>query len=130
MRSGPADAVSDDRPYCKCGCGNQLTERQLQRYPGQQFFSRTCTMLWNRQQPGFNRRRQQAQKRQAALARLDRWAQPAYQTVRDTCERKNDPLTRTQMAVIMVVLADVIAQAYQRGRNAERMAQKLRRAAR
>lgn len=112
--------------YCKCGCGTPITAQQLARYPDQQFSSRNCTMLWNRKQPGFNRRRQDAQKKQAALSRLDRWGQPAYDSIRNACERKGEPLTRQQKAIIMVAMAEAIRTSYQRGRNAERMAQKAR----
>jgi hypothetical protein len=107
-----------------------ITAAQLARYPGQEFSSRPCVLRWNRQQPEFNKKRRDGQRRQAALSRLDRWGQPAYDAIRAACERRGDPLTRTQKAVIMAALADALRRTYIRGRNAERMFQAQRTARR
>lgn len=106
---------------CKCGCGKPIAPATLAKRPDQVFFARGCVLRWNRAQPAFKQARLTGHRKAAALSRLDRWGQPAYEAIRDACERKGEPLTRAQKAVVMVAIADAIRRTYNRGRNAERM---------
>lgn len=98
---------------CPCGCGGEVK-------PGNRWAQRGCTFRYGHASSVGTAKRLIRQRVAMANQRIDRWAQPAYERIRAGLEREGLTLTHRQRAVVMLALAEAVAQAHHQGRHAAR----------
>lgn len=110
--------MSSVASFCACGCGTALSARQVRRKT--RYASRACVWgavlprIWGN--PVSRAAHLDAVRRTAMLARLDRWAQPAFDAIVRAVDA--DKLDRRERAAIKVVLADLCRSQHEQGYKA------------